>query len=329
MLIPQVYKNNQLNLPTRIAKMSASANSSINYNVIENNEFDVSKIRLVQNSIKTKDKETGRDITVQQLLFDVVSDQVRENAKPKFILKSPIMTTKKPIQSRESKNGDMDYSIFQVFDLANEEEKKFVDNCYAIKEYLATELVKPDVKKFTGHKIPNANVPGSVPCLIYREMDDDGANFKEGSKPSCYFNLFQAKNADGSTFGTEVVLMATGQKLSRNAWIKLLSTHTMKYQVCHRFMRLTVSGTTKLALITQAHSVLIYDVMPITTESMAVRMAKSYKASDEEVARAKEIEKMLAMDSIPKEDSKTSVVKSVGRNNDVDLGLDVADEPAW
>ena len=94
-------------------------------------------------------------------------------------------------------------------------------------------------------------------------------------------------------------------------------------------MRLTVSGTTKLALITQAHSVLIYDVMPITTESMAVRMAKSYKASDEEIARAKEIEKMLATDDIPKEESKTAVVKSVGRNNDVDLGLDVADEPAW
>lgn len=307
-----------------------NATNSFNYNVIENNDFDVSKIRLVQNSIKTKDKETGRDITVQQLLFDVVSEQVRENAKPKFILKSPIMTTKKPIQARESKNGGMDYSIFQVFDLENEQEMKFVENCYAIKEYLATELVKPEVKKFTGHKIPNANVPGSVPCLIYREMNDEGTDFKEGSKPSCYFNLFQATNSDGSTFGTEVVLMATGQKLSRNAWIKLLSSHTMKYQVCVRFMRLTVSGTTKLALITQAHSVLIYDVMPMANESMAVRMAKSYKASDEEIARAKEIEKMLATDDIPKEDSKTAVAKAVvKKNDDVDLGLDVADEPAW
>lgn len=307
------------------------SNANGNFNIIDNQDFDISKIRLVQNSVKTKDKETGRDITVQQLLFDVVSDQVRENAKPKFILKSPIMTTKKPIQARESKNGDMDYSIFQLFDLANEEEKNFVDNCYAIKEFLAAELVKPEVKKFTGHKIPNANVLGSVPCLIYREMNDEGTDFKEGSKPSCFFNLFQARNMDGSTFGTDVVLMATGQKLSRPAWIKLLSTHTMKYQVCLRFMRLTISGTTKLALITQAHSVLIYDVFPIVAESMAVRMAKSYKASDEEVARAKEIEKMLAMDGIPQEGSRsTPAVKSSGVvEKNLDLGLDVSNEPEW
>jgi hypothetical protein len=303
-----------------------------NFNIINNNDFDVSKIRLVQNSIKTKDKETGRDLTVQQLLFDVVSDQVRENAKPKFILKSPIMQTKKPIQARESKNGDMDYSIFQLFDMANEEEKKFVDNCYAIKDYLAAELVKPEVKKFTGHKIPNANVAGSVPCLIYREMNDEGTDFKEGSKPSCFFNLFQARNTDGSTFGTDVVLMATGQKLSRPAWIKLLSTHTMKYQVCLRYMRLTISGTTKLALITQAHSVLIYDVFPIVSESMAVRMAKSYKAPDEEVTRAKEIEKMLSMDGIPEENSRATAKASKGIasvKEDIDLGLDVSNEPEW
>lgn len=323
----------------QIPDMTTQSQNTYSRGFVSSESFDINKLRFVPQKISAKDKESNRTIEIPQLHFDYTSESVVEggsNIKPKFIIQSPRLTTRQPVSMREGKNGEMEYSLFQKFNMMNPEENHWVENNRSIRQAIATEVMKPDVKKFIGHKFTKNDIVGNVRSLIYQEVDEEGEYVKDSS-PSCFFNLFHKTLPDGKSFGTDFIL-SNGTVIPRNSWIKILSTSMITYTVNLRYLRVTYAGQ-KFAVITQAHSVIIHDIHPIARESPAALIAKGMKISDEEKKRANEIEKMLSMDNVEDID-RNSVKKHSISNNDtsrlttaeaaasLDLGLDV-DNVDW
>lgn len=277
---------------------------------IEYTKFDEKDLNLERNVITTKDKETGRDVNVFQLLFNYINSEssgvqkmsADGKRRARFVLQGPKMKTTRPIASRDGRNGTKDYSIFQAYDPENPEHMDWVQTNRDISSKLVNELGDKETKSWMKHDKLKSTLPSLVPCLIYQKMtenDDGQLEFEEGSKPSSYFNFFEARTKEGKTFGTRVRIMGSRTDLTKEQWVKLLSENTFEYTPYISYQRVSYVGG-NFRLVTQLDTVIIHEIFPYERQTAADRRQEKLGVTKEDIERAKRIEAMLAASDLTK-----------------------------
>ena len=284
--------------------------------------FNVDNLQFERNLQPGTDEKTGNSITTPQLIFNYVDPEApvakmaADGAKrrARFVLQGPRMKTNpsnyrhpegKYVKSgsltyRENKKtGDRSYSISQTYDLENPEHVDWVQVNRTIQERLVNEWSNKEVKSWSKHTVTKNNMPNSVPCLIYQETEEDesgNVKFKEGSKPSCFFDFFEARTREGKIFGTRVRIHGSRTDLPKEKWIKLLSENAVEYTPYVSYMRSSLTGKDKFALKTQLDMIVIHDVTPFEGKTAGGfdRRVERMGVTAEDEARAKRIEAMLS-----------------------------------
>jgi hypothetical protein len=292
-------------------------------------QFNEENLTFERNIYTTTDKQTGNPISTPQLVFNYVDPEAPVmNSMPadgtkrraRFVIQGPKMKTnpsnyKHPegkyvragsLTYRENKiSGVRSYSISQTYDLDNPEHMEWVKVNRDIKERLVTEWANKDVKTWSKHTVMRANLSSSVPSLIYQETEEDengNAVLKEGSKPSSFFDCFEAITRDGKPFGTRVRIHGSRSDLPKEKWIKLLSENAIEYTPFISYQRSSLTGKDKFALKTQLDMIVIHEVTPFEGSSYAKTDKRTERlgVTAEDEARARRIEAMLAGDSTDK-----------------------------
>jgi hypothetical protein len=282
---------------------------------IEFTKFVEEDLHFERNMITTKDKETGRDIQIPQLLFSYTDSNapvMKMNAdgkrRARFVIQGPRMKTSKPIVSRDGKGGSKDYSLFQSYDTEVPEQEKWVNVNRTITGMLVDALADKDTKAWMKHTAMRSTLPSLVPCLIYQKTteDDEGKMvFEEGSKPSSYFNFFEAMTREGKPFGTRVRIHGGRSDLSKQHWTKLLSENLVEYTPFVSYQRCSYVGG-NFRLVTQLDMILIHEVYPYERKTGAdLRMEKMGITAEDE-ARARRIEAMLSAGALQQSDQTSS-----------------------
>lgn len=301
---------------------------------IEYKKFNENDLHLERNVITTQDKDSGRDVNVFQLLFNYIDSESSGVQKmsgdgkrrARFVLQGPRMKTTRPLATRDGRNGSKDYSVFQPYDPENTEHMEWVDVNRRITTKLVNELGEKDTKTWMKHDKLKSTLPSLVPCLIYQKMtenDDGQLVFEEGSKPSSYFNFFEAKTREGKTFGTHVRILGSRTDMSKEKWVKLLSNNTFEYTPYISYQRVSYVGG-NFRLVTQLDTIIIHDVTPYERLTAADRRQEKLGITQEDIARAKRIEAMLgggeeptpSEESVPEESAYGSVAEQYGGSDE-------------
>jgi hypothetical protein len=269
---------------------------------VEYTNFVEEDLRFERNTLTVKDKETGRDIPIPQLLFNyndsnapVAKMPADGKRRARFVLQGPRMKTNRTITIRDGKGGSKDYSLFQGYDMDLPEHSEWVNVNRAITTRLINELAEKDVKAWMKHTAMRATLPSLVPCLIYQkttENDEGEMVFEEGSKPSSYFNFFEAMTREGKPFGTRIRLHGSRTDLTKQQWIKLLSENVIEYTPFVSYQRCSYVGG-NFRLVTQLDMLVIHEVYPYERKTGADRRVERMGVTAEDEARAKRIEAML------------------------------------
>jgi len=270
---------------------------------VEYTNFVEEDLRFERNTLTVKDKETLRDIQISQLLFNYIDSNapvakmmpMDGKRRARFILQGPRMKTTRPLTARDGKGGSKDYSLFQGYDLEVPEQAEWVRVNRAITSRLVNELAEKEVKAWMKHTAMRATLPSLVPCLIYQkttENEDGEMVFEEGSKPSSYFNFFEAMTREGKPFGTRVRIHGSRTDLTKQQWVKLLSDNLVEYTPFVSYQRCSYVGN-NFRLVTQLDMVVIHEVTPYERKTGADRRVERMGVTAEDEARAKRIEAML------------------------------------
>lgn len=287
--------------------------------------YNEENLQFERNMQPSTDEKTGNSITTPQLIFNYVDPEAPvakmaadgKKQRARFVLQGPVMKTnpsnyKHPegkyvkvgsLTYRENKKtGERSYSMSQTYDPENPEHVEWVRVNRAIQERLVNEWANKDVKTWSKHTVMRNNMPSSVPCLIYQEtVEDDEGNvaFKPDSKPSSFFDFFEAKTREGKTFGTRVRILGSRTDLPKEKWVKLLSENAVEYTPYVSYMRSSLTGKDKFALKTQLDMIVIHNVTPYEGKSNGGgydRRIEKLGVTAEDEARAKRIEAMLSGD---------------------------------
>jgi hypothetical protein len=266
-------------------------------------QFNDSDLYFERNVITTKDKETGRDVSVYQLLFNYVNSDAPVQKmsadgkrRARFVLQGPRMKSTRPIASRDGRNGSKDYSIFQGYDLEIEEHARWVEINRQITGKIVNELGEKETKAWMKHDKLKSTLPSLVPCLIYQkttENDDGQLVFEDGSKPSSYMNFFEATTKEGKTFGTRVRIHGSRTDLPKEKWVKLLSENTFEYTPYVSYQRVSYVGG-NFRLVTQLDTIIIHEVTPYERQTAADKRQERLGVTQADIERAKRIEAMLS-----------------------------------
>lgn len=271
---------------------------------IEYTHFTETDLYLERNVITTKDKETGRDVNVYQLLFNYVdskSPAVQKMSadgkrRARFVLQGPRMQSTRPLASRDGRNGSKDYSVFQGYDVENPEHAKWVEVNRQISTKIANELGEKETKAWMKHDKLKSMIPSLVPCLIYQkttENDEGHLVFEDGSKPSSYLNFFEATTKDGKTFGTRVRIHGSRTDLPKEKWVKLLTENTFEYTPYVSYQRVSYVGG-NFRLVTQLDTIIIHEITPYERQTAADRRQERLGVTQADIERARRIEAMLS-----------------------------------
>jgi hypothetical protein len=269
---------------------------------IEYTKFVESDLHLERNVITTKDKETGRDVNVYQLLFNYIDSNAPVQKlssdgkrRARFVLQGPRMKTTRPVNTRDGRNGSKDYSLFQGYDETIPEHRQWIEVNRTITTKIINELGEKDTKAWMKHDKLKSMLPGLVPCVIYQktaENDDGQLVFEEGSKPSSFMNFFEAMTKEGKPFGTHVRIHGSRTDLPKEKWVKLLSENTVEYTPYISYQRVSYVGG-NFRLITQLDTLIIHDVTPYERQTAVDRRQETLGVTQEDIERAKRIESML------------------------------------
>lgn len=287
------------------------------------NEFNVNNLEFERNLQQSTDEKTGNSISTPQLIFNyndpetpikMSTDGMKR--RPRFVLRGPRMKTNPSnyrhpegkysksgsLTIRENKKtGERSYSISQTYNVAeNPELEEWVRVNRLIQERLVNEWSSKDVKTWSKHTVTKNNMSSSVPCLIYQATEEDESGnirYTENSKPSCFFDLFEAKTREGKTFGTRVRIHGSRTDLPKEKWIELLSNNSVEYTPYVSYLRSSLTGKDKFALKTQLDMLVIHDVTPYEGNNNGGfdKRIERMGVSAEDEARAKRIEAMLSM----------------------------------
>lgn len=287
-------------------------------------EFNDSNLQFERNIYTAINKQTGNPLSTPQLVFNYLdpnapiakmpADGTKRRAR--FVIQGPRMKTspsnyKHPegkyvrsgsVTYRENRNTqERSYSISQTYDMENPEHVEWVRVNREIKERLVNEWASKEVKNWSSHTVMRANVSSSVPCLIYQDVEEDesgNAVFKEGSKPSSFFDFFEAMTREGKPFGTRVRIHGSRSDLPSDKWVKLLSENAVEYTPFISYQRSSLTGKDKFALKTQLDMIVIHEVTPFESSfKISDKRTERMGITAEDEARAKRIEAMLAVDS--------------------------------
>lgn len=263
--------------------------------------FDLNNLNFEFKKITTKDKDSGKDIDINQLLFNYVdpASPIRVSSsgekKCRCIIQGPKLKTRKPIVSREGKSGT-EYSLYQSFDLENQQEDDWVKLNRDISGKVAEILGKKDVKDFLKHDKVKSILSAVTPCFIYQKKVENDAGeevFEEGSRPSCYFNFFEV-NTEKWNFGTKVRIHGSNKDLPKEKWLRLLQNNTVEYTPFLSYLRISyVGGVFRLKV--QLDSIIIHNFEKFERTSQMDNVQKQLGVSDEDRRRAAELEALLEM----------------------------------
>lgn len=269
---------------------------------VEYTNFVEENLHFERNSLTVKDKETGRDVIIPQLLFNYIDPEAPVSRMPadgkrraRFVLQGPRMKTTRPVTTRDGKGGSKDYSLFQSYDEEIPEQVEWVRINRAITNRLVNELADKDVKSWMKHTHMRSTLPSLVPCVIYQkttENDDGEMVFEDGSKPSSYFNFFEAMTREGKPFGTRVRIHGSRTDLTKQQWVKLLSENTIEYTPFVSYQRCSFVGG-NFRLVTQLDMIVVHEVSAYERKTGADRRVEKMGITAEDEARAKRIEAML------------------------------------
>jgi hypothetical protein len=295
-------------------------------------QFNEENLQFERNIYNTTDKQSGNPVSTPQLIFNYVDPEAPmakmaadgTKRRPRFVIQGPRMKTnpsnyKHPegkyvragsLTYRENRmTGERSYSISQTYDLDNPEHVEWVKVNRDIKERLVNEWASKDVKTWSKHTVMRANVSSSVPSLIYQETEEDengNAVFKPDSKPSSFFDFFEAMTREGKPFGTRVRILGARTDLPKDKWVKLLSENAVEYTPYVSYQRSSLTGKDKFALKTQLDMIVIHEVTPFeSTYKSTDRRTERMGITAEDEARARRIEAMLNGDSTPSTDDQT------------------------
>jgi hypothetical protein len=218
------------------------------------------------------------------------------------------MKTTRPLTTRDGRNGAKDYSLWQGYEMDNTENSRWVEVNRLISSKVVDELGEKDTKAWMKHDKLRSTLPSLVPCLIYQktcENEDGQLVYEEGSKPSSFFNFFEATTKEGKTFGTRVRIHGSRTDLSKDKWVQLLSNNLVEYTPFISYQRVSYVGG-NFRLITQLDTLIIHEVFPYERQTAVDRRQEQLGVSDEDIERAKRIERMLNMVSEPSETSPSS-----------------------
>lgn len=269
---------------------------------VEYTQFVEEDLHFERNTLTTKDKETGRDIQISQLLFNYTDSNAPVAKMPadgkrraRFVIQGPKMKTNRPLTVRDGKGGVKDYSLFQGYDPEIPEHSEWVRVNRAITGKLVNELAEKEVKAWMKHTAMRSTLPSLVPCFIYQKTTENDAGemvFEEGSKPSSYFNFFEAMTKDGKSFGTRVRVHGSRTDLTKQQWVKLLSENIVEYTPFVSYQRCSYVGG-NFRLVTQLDMIIIHNVFPYERKTGADRRVERLGVTAEDEARARRIEAML------------------------------------
>jgi hypothetical protein len=269
---------------------------------VEYTNFVEENLHFERNSLTVKEKETGRDVTISQLLFNYIDPEAPVAKMPadgkrraRFVLQGPRMKTTRTVTVRDGKGGSKDYSLFQSYDEEVPEQVEWVRVNRAITNRLVNELADKDVKSWMKHTHMRTMLPNLVPCVIYQkitENDDGEMVFEDGSKPSSYFNFFEAMTREGKPFGTRVRIHGSRTDLTKQQWVKLLSENTIEYTPFVSYQRCSFVGG-NFRLVTQLDMIVVHEVFPYERKTGTDRRVEKMGITAEDEARAKRIEAML------------------------------------
>jgi hypothetical protein len=227
------------------------------------------------------------------------------------------LKTRKPIVSREGKSGT-EYSLYQSFDLENQQEADWVKLNRDISGKVAEILGKKDVKDFLKHDKVKSILPAVTPCFIYQKKSENEEGeevFEEGSRPSCYFNFFEV-NTDKWNFGTKVRIHGSTKDLPKEKWLRLLQNNTVEYTPFLSYLRISyVGGVFRLKV--QLDSIIIHNFEKFERTSQMDNVQKQLGVSDEDRRRAAELEALLEMSAGEQRPAtaKTNPVEDEGEQN--------------
>lgn len=269
---------------------------------VEYTNFVEENLHFERNSLTVKDKETGRDVIIPQLLFNYIDPEAPVVKMPadgkrraRFVLQGPRMKTTRTVTVRDGKGGSKDYSLFQSYDEEVPEQVEWVRVNRSITNRLVNELADKDVKTWMKHTHMRSTLPSLVPCVIYQkttENDDGEMVFEDGSKPSSYFNFFEAMTREGKPFGTRVRIHGSRTDLTKQQWVKLLSENTIEYTPFVSYQRCSFVGG-NFRLVTQLDMIVVHEVFPYERKTGTDRRVERMGITAEDEARAKRIEAML------------------------------------
>jgi hypothetical protein len=269
---------------------------AINYS-----SFDLNNLNFEFKKITVKDKDTGKDIDISQLLFNYVdpASPIRVSSsgekKCRCVIQGPKLKTRRPLSSREGKSGT-EYSLYQSFDLENQQEADWVRLNRDISAKVAETLGKKDVKDFIKHDKVKSILPAVTPCFIYQKKSENEEGeevFEEGSRPSCYFNFFEV-NTDKWNFGTKVRIHGSTKDLPKEKWLRLLQNNIVEYTPFLSYLRISyVGGVFRLKV--QLDSIIIHNYEKYERTSQMDNVQKKLGVSDEDRRRAAELEALLEM----------------------------------
>lgn len=282
--------------------------------VEENLHFD-------RNLQPAKDPRSGKDIQIPQLIFNYLDPEVQvtrmnDDGKKKyarFVIQGPKMKTnasnykhpegkyikKGSLTIRDGERGSQNYSIAQTYDLENPEHVEWVRVNRAIHERLVNEWADKDVKSWSKHSVMRSTLPTVVGSLIYQKtVEDDNGNmtYEEGSKPSSFFNLFEAVTRDGKPFGTRVRIYGSKTDLNKEQWLKLLSNNSVEYTPFISYQRSSMAAK-NFSLKAQLDMIVIHDFTPFVPQQMSDKRMERMGVSAADEARAKKLEAMLMSSS--------------------------------
>jgi hypothetical protein len=269
---------------------------------VEYTNFVEENLRFERNSLTVKDKETGRDVIIPQLLFNYIDPEAPVAKMPadgkrraRFVIQGPRMKTKGTLTARDGKAGSKNYSLFQGYDEEIPEQAEWVRVNRTITNRLVNELADKDVKSWMKHTHMRSTLPSLVPCAIYQktvENDDGVMGFEPGSKPSSYFNFFEAMTREGKPFGTRVRIHGSRTDLTKQQWVKLLSENTIEYTPFVSYQRCSFVGG-NFRLVTQLDMLVIHEATPYERKTGTDLRVEKMGITAEDEARAKRIEAML------------------------------------
>jgi len=285
------------------------------------NSFDINNLNFEFKKIQVKDKDSGKDIDIPQLLFNYVDPEspirLSKNGEKKCrcVIQGPKLKTRKPIVSREGKSGT-EYSLYQSFNLDNQEESDWVNLNRQISAKVSDTLGKKEVKEFLKHDKVKSILPAVTPCFIYQkkfETDEGEEIFEEGSKPSCYFNFFEV-NTDKWNFGTKVRIHGSNKDLPKDKWLRLLQNNTVEYTPFLSYLRISyVGGVFRLKV--QLDSVIIHNFEKYERASQMDMVQRQLGVSEDDKRRAAELEALLEMASGESRPSSNDVVEEEEGNH--------------